>query len=120
MTSTNTGKVRSVHLRLERGYFLTLSIYIDYEDGGVQSFISPLLNNGNNGHVACGDYILRMFELFDVEDLDDIKGKKVTALFDQNDHWNSTIKGLSVGNRKFWSKDWLHSLQERGLLKTRA
>ena len=110
------GKVLSTDVVFERGSWLCVTILVKYDDGGVQSLISPVLNSGQDGSAAASDYFLRLFELFEVESFKEIVGKKVTALFHADDGWNAVIKGLKCENREFWVSEWLDSLRERKLL----
>lgn len=106
------GKVENVDLTLEDHGILTLQIGIDF-GGTFQSFGGYCLDTYNKkeerreGH-ACGtDYILRVLQTFDVNKLEDIKGKPVYALRDER---GVKIVGLETpefdGGKKFLIEDW--------------
>lgn len=108
------GKCGKPDLFYEDHGILTCFVTIDF-GGSCQGFGGYCLDahdketNGRKGSAAGMDWIVRLLKLFEVERLEDIEGKSVYALYD-NDNFNATICGLETpkfdGARKFIIKEW--------------
>ncbi len=97
-------KVEGVFFGKEGHGILTMNIGLDYGDGGHQSFGGISLG-GKSGI----DYIEKILSLFRINELDEMVGRTVYALFD-SEGINATIKGLEMpsfdGGGKFVTKEW--------------
>lgn len=90
-------KVSSVYNGREDHGIKTISVVIDYEEGGTQGFGNLFLNDDD----LRKSFINDLCDTFDVDDLKDMVGKKCFALFSFG-RWNETIEGLEhadSGNR---------------------
>lgn len=108
------GKVKSIFFGREGHGILSFMIDIDFGGTG-QGFGGYCLDtyckekNRRMGHASGTDLVLRLLDLFAVDELNSIVGRYVYALRD-NDSWNSRIIGLRMpevdDSREFLIKDW--------------
>lgn len=108
------GKCGTPDLSYDDHGILTLYVQIDF-GGASQGFGGYCLDaydkasDGRQGSAAGMDFIVRLLKLFDVERLEEIKGRSVYALY-EDDSFNSSICGLETpgfdGGKTFLVKNW--------------
>ncbi len=120
MNEEELGKVASVYFGLDKDHgFLTFYININFGNTE-QSFGGYTLDEFDKaqgkriGHAAGTDLILRLLETFEVNCLEDIKGKVVCVFREEH---NGQIIGLKTpkfeGNKVFMIKDWQEACKDK-------
>jgi len=122
------GKIESVFFGKESHGILSFMIHIDLDKGGGQGFGGFALDDYDKekkrrvGCAAGGDLILQLLNLFNVNELDKIKGRPVYALYEK-EGWGETVIGLRVPgfdkqtdhSGKFlikdWQEEWFHDVE---------
>ncbi len=113
-------KVEGYFFGIEDHGILTMDITLDYGNGGHQTFGGIALDSYSKkkerrvGHASGTDFILRILDLFEVNELKEIIGKTVYALL--NDKVNATIIGLEMpefaSGERFVIKEWQEEMKE--------
>jgi hypothetical protein len=123
MTAKEIARVDAVRLGLAHG-MLTLELGLDFGGthvsfGGYELDAWDPSKKRRVGHPAGCDFVLRLFRLFGVDELDAITGRVVYALRDEP---GGPIVGLESppfdGSRRFliadWHDEWFGKAPERG------
>lgn len=109
------GKVESVSFGSGDHGNMTFWVMLDFGGGG-QGFGGYALDDWDEskkrrvGTAAGMDLIMQLLELFKVDSLNQIAGRPVYALYENEHHFNDKIIGLEIpafdGGKKFLIKDW--------------
>ena len=112
-------KVKDAKISLDRKTFLTFWLTLDYEDAGVQGFGGYALDDYDEekeervGTAAGCDAIRKLLKLFNVKTFDEMVGRTVYAIR-EDDSFQAQIIGIEIpgfdGGGQFlipeWRKKW--------------